>query len=231
MLDGIDRAALVEAEHLVVEGSSIRYYREPLRQPCACRVDPPAGREYRYRCIFAGDLRTALEPSFRSTQKKQFSFSNREQDCSCIPPLQHSHTSAEDSNREANPSTKGKRRASRLALYLSSIGIRPVLSARSYKQLATDLQAQYEALEVGQRKTRAEDRTPTSLKKRAPLQSQLRLSQTRWVQETQAHNAPPITPRTQSREEQIQVHLPALVCAHAALSIMPDAERLPKALS
>ena len=47
---------------------------------------------------------------------------------------------------------KDKRRARRLALYLSSIGIPPVSSAGSYKQWAAVLQAQYNALEVGQRK-------------------------------------------------------------------------------
>jgi hypothetical protein len=45
---------------------------------------------------------------------------------------------------------KDKRRARRLALYLSSIGIPPVSSAGSYKQWAAVLQAQYNALEVGQ---------------------------------------------------------------------------------
>jgi hypothetical protein len=47
---------------------------------------------------------------------------------------------------------KGQRRARRMALYLSSIGIPPVPSADSYKQWAAVLQAQYNALEVGQRK-------------------------------------------------------------------------------
>jgi hypothetical protein len=47
---------------------------------------------------------------------------------------------------------KGQRRARRLALYLSSIGIPPVPLAGSYKQWAVGLQVQYNALEVGQRK-------------------------------------------------------------------------------
>jgi hypothetical protein len=48
--------------------------------------------------------------------------------------------------------TKGKRKARRFALYLSSIGISPVLPRNSYKQWVVALQAQYNALEVGQRK-------------------------------------------------------------------------------
>jgi hypothetical protein len=47
---------------------------------------------------------------------------------------------------------KGQRRALRLALYLSSIGISTVTSAASYKQWAAGLQAQYNALEIGQRR-------------------------------------------------------------------------------
>ncbi len=99
--------------------------------------------------------------------------------------------------------TKGKRRASRLALYLSSIGIRPVLSARSYKQLATDLQAQYEALEVGQRKL-ARKTGRRLIKEARSIAIAVATLTNPVVQETQAHNAPPITPRTQSREEQFK---------------------------
>src|SRR6266404_6558736 len=54
---------------------------------------------------------------------------------------------------------KGQRRARRMALYLSSIGIPPVPSAGSYKQWAAVLQAQYNALEVRATKARATDWT------------------------------------------------------------------------
>jgi hypothetical protein len=47
---------------------------------------------------------------------------------------------------------KGQRSVRRMSLYLSSIGIPPLPSAGSYKQWAAVLQAQYNALEVGQRK-------------------------------------------------------------------------------
>jgi hypothetical protein len=97
--------------------------------------------------------------------------------------------------------TKGKRRASRLALYLSSIGIPPVLSASSYKQWATELQAQYEALEVGQRKLAR--KTGRRLIKKARSIAIATAALTKPViQATQAHNAPPVGHRIQSREKQ-----------------------------
>jgi hypothetical protein len=72
---------------------------------------------------------------------------------------------------------KGQRRARRLALYLSSIGIPPVLSAGSYKQWASGLQAQYNSLEAGRRKL-ARQTGRLLFRESAPLRSQSRLSQT-----------------------------------------------------
>ena len=99
--------------------------------------------------------------------------------------------------------TKSKRKAQRLALYLSSIGMTPIPSASSYKQWATDLQAQYNALEVEQRKL-ARKTGRRLIKEARSIAIAVAALTNPVVQETQAHNAPPITPRIQSREEQFK---------------------------
>jgi hypothetical protein len=98
--------------------------------------------------------------------------------------------------------TKGKRRASRLALYLSSIGIPPVPLASSYKQWATDLEAQYNALEVEQRKL-ARQTGRRLIKEARSIAIAAAALANPVVQEIQAHNAPSVAPRIQSREEQL----------------------------
>ena len=98
--------------------------------------------------------------------------------------------------------TKGKRRASRLALYLSSIGIPPVPLASGYKQWATDLEAQYNALEVEQRKL-ARQTGRRLIKEARSIAIAAAALTNPVVQEIQAHNAPPVAPRIQSREEQL----------------------------
>jgi hypothetical protein len=95
---------------------------------------------------------------------------------------------------------KGQRRARRLALYLSSIGISPVSSASSYKQWATDLQAQYNALEVAQRKLARQ--TGRRLLKESGSIAIAVASLTNPV--ALQPLTPPVDPRTGSREEQFK---------------------------
>jgi len=123
--------------------------------------------------------------------------------------------------------TKGKRRARRFALYLSSIGIQPVLSTTSYQQWAADLQTQYNTLKVGLRQlARRSDRclvresgsvelATASLPIPIFLQTQAANSQ-------QAALSKPIQRRT------VQIHLQTLVCADATLSLLPNGEWLSK---
>lgn len=102
--------------------------------------------------IIAGDLRTAYEPPFLKHSKNTIRFPqtgvgltlpSRSADLS---PLSRGLIRRKQSMK------KGQRMARRMALYLSSIGVPPAPSPGSYKQWAVVLQAQYKALEVGQRK-------------------------------------------------------------------------------
>jgi hypothetical protein len=97
--------------------------------------------------------------------------------------------------------TKGKRRARRLALYLSSIGIQPVPSAGGCKQWAAGLQAQYNALEVGQRKL-ARQTGRRLLKESGSIAMAAAFLTNPVALQPQAGNSPPVTSRTRSREEQ-----------------------------
>ena len=94
----------------------------------------------------------------------------------------------------------GQRRARRLALYLSSIGISPVPSASSYEQWATDLQAQYNTLEVGQRKLARQ--TGRRLLKESGSIAIAVASLTNPVALQLLTVSTPVAPRTRSREEQ-----------------------------
>jgi hypothetical protein len=90
---------------------------------------------------------------------------------------------------------KGKRRARRLALYLSSIGIPPVPSAGSYKQWAAGLQDRYNALEVGQRKlTRRTGRR--LFKESGSIAIAIASLANPFVLRPEVSNSPPIAPRT-----------------------------------
>ena len=98
--------------------------------------------------------------------------------------------------------TKGKRLARRLALYLSSIDIPLALSARSYKQWAATLQAQYDALDAGQRKLarttgRRLIKEATSITKAASVLPTPVFIQTQTGSQS-------IAPRTRSRKEQFK---------------------------
>ena len=95
---------------------------------------------------------------------------------------------------------KGQRRARRMALYLSSIGIPPVPSAGSYKQWAAVLQAQYNALEVGQRKLARQ--TGRRLLKESGSIAIAVASLANPVALQPLTVFTPVAPRTRSREEQ-----------------------------
>jgi hypothetical protein len=96
--------------------------------------------------------------------------------------------------------TKGKRKARRLALYLSSIEISLVPSANSYKQWAADLQAQYNALEAGQR-TLARQTGRRLIKGAGSIAKAVASLPNPVVLQTQA-DSPKVNPRTRSRAEQ-----------------------------
>jgi len=96
---------------------------------------------------------------------------------------------------------KGQRRARRMALYLSSIGIPPVPSAGSYKQWAAVLQAQYNALEVGQRKL-ARQTGRRLLKESGSIAIAVASLAHPVALQPEVANSPPVAPRTRSRDEQ-----------------------------
>jgi hypothetical protein len=99
--------------------------------------------------------------------------------------------------------TKGKRRARRLALYLSSIGIQPVLSASSYKQWAADLQTQYNTLEVGLRKL-ARRSGRCLVRESGSVELATASLPTPIFIQTQAANSQQAAFRSRSREEQFK---------------------------
>jgi hypothetical protein len=96
---------------------------------------------------------------------------------------------------------KGQRRARRMALYLSSIGIPPVPSAGSYKQWAAVLQAQYNALEVGQRKL-ARQTGRRLFKESGSIAIAVASLANPVALQPEVGNSPPVPPRTRSREDQ-----------------------------
>jgi hypothetical protein len=98
--------------------------------------------------------------------------------------------------------TKGKRKARRLALYLSSIEISLVSSANSYKQWAADLQTQYNALEAGQRKL-ARQTGRRLIKEAGSIAKAVASLPNPVVLQTQT-DSPTVTSRTQSREKQFE---------------------------
>jgi hypothetical protein len=97
--------------------------------------------------------------------------------------------------------TKDKRRARRLALYLSSIGIPTVPPANSYKQSAAALQAQYNALEIGQRKL-ARHTGRRILKESGSIAVAVASLTNPVALQPQTGDSPPLAPRVRSREEQ-----------------------------
>ncbi len=97
--------------------------------------------------------------------------------------------------------TKGKRKARRFALYLSSIGISPVLPCNSYKQWVVALQAQYNALEVGQRKL-ARRAGRQLVRESGSIRIAAASLPTPVFVQTRAANAPTVRPRPFSRDEQ-----------------------------
>ncbi len=97
--------------------------------------------------------------------------------------------------------TKGKRKARRFALYLSSIGISPVLPCNSYKQWVIALQAQYNALEVGQRKL-ARRAGRQLVRESGSIRIAAASLPTPVFVQTRAPNAPTVSPRPFSRDEQ-----------------------------
>jgi hypothetical protein len=99
--------------------------------------------------------------------------------------------------------TKGKRRARRLALYLSSIGIPTVPSANSYKQSAAALQAQYNALEVGQRKL-ARQTGRRLLKESGSIAIAVASLANPVALQPEVANSPPVAPRARSRSREEQ---------------------------
>ena len=120
---------------------------------------------------------------------------------------------------------KGQRRARRMALYLSSIGIPPVPSAGSYKQWTAVLQAQYNALEVGQRKLGRQ--TGRWLLKESGAIAIAVGSLTNPVALQPPDGLSTRRPPNPIQRGAVQLYSQALVCAHTALSLLPDAERLP----
>jgi hypothetical protein len=102
--------------------------------------------------IVAGDQRTASELPFLKHFKKTIHFPQAEAGLSL--PSRPADLSPLFGGliRKKQSMKKGQRRARRMALYLSSIGVQLAPSAGSYKQWAAVLQAQYNALEGGQRK-------------------------------------------------------------------------------
>jgi hypothetical protein len=94
-----------------------------------------------------------------------------------------------------------KRRARRLALYLCSVGIPPVPSAGSYKQWAAGLQAQYNALEVGQRKL-ARQTGRRLLKESGSIAVAVASLTNPLALQPQTGNSPPVASLTRSKEDQ-----------------------------
>ena len=97
--------------------------------------------------------------------------------------------------------TKGKRKAQRLALYLTSIGIPLVPFASSYRQWSAVLEAQYNALDPERRKLarRAGRHLIKQAGSIANAQTALPIP---IVPKPPTNNAPPIARRARSREEQ-----------------------------
>jgi hypothetical protein len=122
--------------------------------------------------------------------------------------------------------TKGKQRARRLALYLSSIGIPPVPSAGSYKQWAAGLQARYNALEVGQRKL-ARQTGRRLFKESGSIAIAVASLANPVAPQPQGRQLPAARPSSPIQRGAVRLYSQALVCAHTALPLLPDAERLP----
>jgi hypothetical protein len=115
---------------------------------------------------------------------------------------------------------RSKRRSRRLALYLLCIGVRP---------WPADLQAQYNALEPGQRKL-ARKNGRRLIKEEGSIAKAMDTLTNSFVPQRDAQcsacrrfNSSP------SARRGIQIHFQALVCTHAALPLLPDVERLSKA--
>jgi len=102
------------------------------------------------------DLRGDLQPHrtffLRPFPNRKLIDHKSRPDCFSIRVFSISKSLHGGSFRRKRSMTKGKRRARRLALYLGSIGISLVPPTSSYKQWAVDLQNQYNALGVEQRK-------------------------------------------------------------------------------
>jgi len=154
--------------------------------------------------MFAGYLRTAPEPSFLQHSKKTIRFPQTGAAGLSLPSrLADLSPLSRGLIRRKQFMKKGQRRARRMALYLSSIGIPPVPSAGSYKQWAAGLQAQYNALEVGQRKLAR--RTGRRLLKESGSIAIAVASLAHAVAlQPEVANSPPVAPRSRSRSREEQ---------------------------